>query len=43
MAEKKFKQLVYKGKTLCMATAVPYPPHIVRQMKKAGYTVKEVK
>ncbi len=30
------------GRVVC-ETTVPYPPEIVRQMKKAGYKVKEVK
>ena len=35
-------QIVSKGgKTYCRTT-VHYPPEIVRSMKKAGYTVKEV-
>ncbi len=35
-------QIVSKGgKTYCR-TSVHYPPEIVRSMKKAGYTVKEI-
>ena len=28
------------GKSMCV-TSVPYPPEIVKAMKKAGYKVKE--
>lgn len=36
------KQIVSKdGITYCVTT-VPYPPEIVKSMKKAGYKVKEV-
>lgn len=35
-------QIVSKGgKTYCRTT-VHYPPEVVRSMKKAGYTVKEI-
>lgn len=36
------KQIISKGKTVFCETSVPYPPEIVREMKKAGYTVKVV-
>lgn len=36
-------QIVTKdGKVYCVTT-VPYPPEVVKQMKKAGYKVKEAK
>lgn len=35
------KQIITKdGKVMCV-TSIPYPPEIIRQMKKAGYKVKE--
>lgn len=37
------KQIITKdGKVYC-ETTVPYPPEAVKQMKRAGYKVKEVK
>ena len=37
------KQIITKdGKVMCVRNA-PYPPEIVKQMKKAGYKVKEEK
>lgn len=42
MAQEAKRWTVSKGgKTYC-ETTVPYPQEVVRQMKKAGYTVKEV-
>ena len=39
---KTVKQVVSKdGITYCV-TSVPYPPEIVKSMKKAGYKVKDV-
>lgn len=36
------KQIIKKdGKVYCV-TAVPYPAEVIKQMKKAGYKVKEV-
>lgn len=36
------KQIISKdGKVVC-TTTTPYPPAVVREMKKAGYKVKEV-
>ena len=35
-------QIVSKGKQVYCRTTVHYPPEIVRSMKKAGYTVKEI-
>ena len=32
--------IIKDGKVYC-ATSVPYPPEVIRQMKKAGYKVKE--
>lgn len=35
------KQTIKKdGKVMCV-TSVPYPAEVVKQMKKAGYRVKE--
>ncbi len=37
------KQIISKnGKVVC-TTTVPYPPEVIKQMKQAGYKVKEVK
>lgn len=30
------------GRVMCV-TVVPYPPEIVKEMKAAGYKIKEVK
>ena len=36
------KQIISKdGRVLCV-TSVPYSPEVIKQMKKAGYKVKEV-
>ena len=35
-------QIISINKVVKCVTKVHYPPDIVRQMKKAGYTVKEV-
>jgi len=36
------KQIITRdGKTMCVTT-VPYPPEVIRQMKKHGCKVKEV-
>ena len=36
------KQTIKKnGKVFCV-TSVPYPAEVIKQMKKAGYKVKEV-
>ena len=35
------KQIISKDKKVYCETTVPYPPTIIRQMKKAGYKVKE--
>lgn len=36
------KQIISKdGKVFCV-TSIPYPVEVVKQMKKAGYRVKEV-
>lgn len=32
--------IIRDGKTMCVTT-VPYPPEVIRQMKKAGCKVKE--
>ena len=35
-------QIISKdGKVKCV-TQIPYPPEIIRQMKRAGYKVKEI-
>lgn len=37
------KQIISKdGKVYCV-TSVPYSPEVIKEMKKAGYKVKEVK
>lgn len=36
------KWVVTKDKKVYCTTPVPYPPNIVKSMKKAGYKVKEV-
>ena len=36
-------QIISKdGRILCV-TSVPYPPELIKQMKKAGYKIKEEK
>lgn len=35
-------QIVSKGGKIYCRTTVHYPPEVVRSMKKAGYTVKEI-
>lgn len=42
MASKKQTQIISKGKKVYCVTSVPYPPEIVRDMKKAGYKIKVV-
>lgn len=34
--------IIKDGKVYCVTT-VPYPPEVIKQMKKAGYKVKEAK
>ena len=37
------KQIISKdGKVLC-ETSVPYPANVIKEMKKAGYKIKEIK
>ena len=36
-------QIITKNGRVYCTTAVPYPPEVVAQMKKAGYKVKEEK
>lgn len=36
------KQIITKDKKVVCETTVPYPPAIIREMKKAGYKVKVV-
>lgn len=35
-------QLIIKDKKVMCRTTVPYPPDIIKAMKKAGYKIKEV-
>ena len=37
------KYIVTKDNKIYCQTTVSYPPEIVKQMKKAGYKIKEVK
>lgn len=42
VAKKPKKQIISKdGKVYCYTT-IPYPSDVIKQMKKAGYKVKEV-
>ena len=34
------KQIISKDGVIVCVTSVPYPPNIVKDMKKAGYKVK---
>lgn len=34
-------QIISKDGVIKCTTTIPYPPEIVKQMKKAGYKVKE--
>ena len=36
------KQIITKDRKVYCETTVPYPPEVIKQMKKAGYKVKEV-
>ena len=36
------KQIISKDGVRYCTTTVPYPPEIIKQMKKAGYKVKNV-
>lgn len=36
------KQIIMKDKKIYCVATVPYPPETIKQMKKAGYKVKEV-
>ena len=36
------QKIIKDGKVECVTT-VPYPPEVIKQMKKAGYKVKECK
>lgn len=36
------KQIIIKDKVVMCVTSVPYPPDIIREMKKAGYKIKTV-
>lgn len=36
------KQIISKDGIVYCETSVPYPPEIIKSMKKAGYKVKEV-
>lgn len=35
-------QIISKDKVIYCVTSIPYPPNIIKQMKKAGFKVKEV-
>lgn len=37
------KQIISKDGVIYCETSVPYPPHIIKDMKKAGYKVKTIK
>lgn len=37
------KQIISFDKKVKCVTTVPYPPEIIKSMKKAGYKVREVK
>lgn len=37
------KQIISKDGVVKCTTTIPYPPEVVKQMKKAGYKVKEIK
>ena len=37
------KQIITLDKKVMCVTTVPYPPEIIKSMKKAGYKVKEEK
>lgn len=36
------KQIITKDNKVYCVTEVPYPPEVIKSMKKAGYKVKEV-
>lgn len=36
-------QIITKDGKVCCITTIPYPPEVVKGMKKAGYRVKEKK
>ena len=36
------KQIISKNNRVVCVTTVPYPPNIIKEMKKAGYKIKEV-
>lgn len=36
-------QIIMRDGVVICVTTVPYPPEIIRDMKKAGYKIKEVK
>ena len=37
------KQIISKDNKVFCVTTIPYPPEIIKSMKKAGYKVKEEK
>lgn len=37
------KQIITKDKRVVCTTTVPYPAETIKEMKKAGYKVKEIK
>lgn len=36
------KQIITKDKRVVCTTTVPYPPKVIKEMKKAGYKIKTV-
>ena len=36
------KQIISKDNIILCVTTVPYPPEVIKDIKKAGYKVKEV-
>ena len=36
------KQIISKDKRVVCVTSVPYPPAVIKEMKAAGYKIKEV-
>lgn len=37
------KQIISKDKRVVCTTTVLYPPDVIKEMKNAGYKIKEVK
>lgn len=34
------KQIIIRDGVIICVTSVPYPPHIIKDMKQAGYKIK---